>query len=583
MTTVGRTAEGADRAPRPRPSPASADDRLRRLLVSLRDLGADVPLPELLRRLVEVACELVGARYGALGVVGPGGRLDEFVTVGVDAPTAERIGHLPRGDGLLGHLVDHPRPLRLDDLTAHPSSIGLPPGHPPMRTFLGAPVRVRGEVFGNLYLTDKQGAGLPVPFSAEDEELLVAMASAAGVVIADARSLDVAERRQRWLRASADVVQDLLLEEAASLAQVARHARRAAGADLGTVLVVDPDGPGDLQLVAADGGAGDRLLGTAWPREGSLVGRVLEVDEDVLVDDLVTSGLVAEGLVAEVPGMPDGPALVVRLPRAGAAARPGALVLLRRRGSPVFDEEDRAMASDFARHVGLALEMQRAVAARRRLALLDERERIARDLHDHVIQQVFATGLRLTALAGRSPDPAVVAELRDVVAEGDETIRALRAAIFALEHEEPPEDLLSAAGELVREYTGVLGFRPSLAVDEPFPACALPPAVAAGARAALRELLSNVARHAGASRASVHLAAPSGRLEVIVADDGVGTATAQRRSGLRNLEQRARELGGRCAVASPVEGGRGTRVSWSVPLPGGEPGTGRPPAGTAGP
>jgi len=543
----------------------SADARrFQRLLVATQALSADVELPVLLHRLVDAACELVGARYGALGVVAPDGSLSQFVTAGVDQVTASAIGDLPRGKGLLGHLVQDSRPLRLEDLADHPSSAGLPAGHPPMRSFLGVPVRVRDRVYGNLYLTEKHDGGRPVPFSAEDEEVLVALAAAAGVAIANARLLHVAQRRQRWLRASAEVVQDLLVGRVPALSAVVRRARAAGEAELGAVLVVDPDDNERLQLVAADGEADDVLRGTVWPRRATLAGQVLEDDEDLLVDDVVEAGLVAAGLVAEVPGMPNGPAMLVRISRAGPSARPGVVALIRERGRVPFDEQDRAMASDFARNVELALELQQAQIAQRSVALVDDRARIARDLHDHVIQQLFASGLRLSALAGRLEDSDAAAVLRSVVDDGDDTIRTIRSTIFDLQHV-PSPDLRQVVRELVEESTEVLGFRPSLAVDGPLPAV-VDLQVLAGVRAVLRELLTNVARHARASQVSVHLATPGDHLELTVVDDGVGLQPTGRRSGLGNAEHRARSAGGRCTVASPVDGDRGTRVWWSVPL-----------------
>ncbi|WP_432544839.1 GAF domain-containing sensor histidine kinase [Kineococcus sp. SYSU DK002] len=520
--------------------------RLRGLLAATRAISSDLDLPVLLRRITQAACDLLGARYGALGVIGTDGRLSEFTTVGVDDDVAAGIGPLPRGAGLLGQLIRHPEPLRLADLGAHPAAVGLPPGHPPMHTFLGAPVRVRDRVFGNLYLTEKTVAGQPAEFSAEDEELLVALASAAGVAIDNARLFDVAERRQRWLRASADIVQDLLAEDTPALSLVARRALLAAGADLAAVLVVDPrspDGQDRVQVVAADGEGADALLGTTWPRSRFTDGP------------------------APAPGFgPDGPAMLVHIPGDGSQL-PGLVWLARSRPGHRYDDEDRAMAADFAGHVSLAMELGRAQQNRRTIALLDERDRIARDLHDHVIQQLFATGLRMSALAARCGDDETAQALRGLITSGDETIRTIRATIFQLRRSAPEEDIAVELRDLTEEFGDLLGFTPSLLVSGP-QTSAVPGELADHVRAALRESLANCARHARATSVVVRLEVSGGQLTLTVTDDGVGLGGSSRRSGLANLADRARELGGSFHLDSPAHPGqgRGTRVRWQVPL-----------------
>ncbi|WP_432511398.1 GAF domain-containing sensor histidine kinase [Kineococcus sp. SYSU DK001] len=520
--------------------------RLRGLLAATRAISSDLDLPVLLRRITQAACDLLGARYGALGVIGTDGRLSEFITVGVDDDVAAGIGPLPRGAGLLGQLIRHPEPLRVADLGAHPSAAGLPPGHPPMRTFLGAPVRVRDRVFGNLYLTEKSAAGQPAEFSAEDEELLVALASAAGVAIDNARLFDVAERRQRWLRASADIVRDLLAEDTPALSLVARRALLAAEADLAAVLVADPrspEGQDRVQVVAADGEGADALLGTTWPRSRFTDGPT------------------------PAPGFgPDGPAMLVHIPEDGSQ-RPGLVWLARARAGRRYDEEDRAMAADFAGHVSLAMELGRAQQNRRTIALLDERDRIARDLHDHVIQQLFASGLRLSALAARCGDAETAQALRGLITSGDETIRTIRATIFQLRRSAPEEDIAVELRDLTEEFGDLLGFTPSLLVSGP-QTSTVSGELADHVRAALRESLSNCARHARATSVVVRLEVSGGQLTLTVTDDGVGLGGSSRRSGLANLEERARDLGGSFQVDSPAHAGagRGTRVRWRVPL-----------------
>ncbi|MEZ0164369.1 GAF domain-containing protein [Kineococcus sp. LSe6-4] len=548
----------------------STQGRLRGLLAATSAISSDLDLPTLLRRITQAACDLLGARYGALGVVGPGGGLSEFVVVGIDEETARGMGPLPRGAGLLGELIRHPQPLRLPDLSAHPAAQGLPPGHPPMRSFLGVPVRVREHVFGNLYLSEKTDGDQRLDFTAEDEELLVALASAAGVAVDNARLFDVAERRQQWLTASADIIRDLVGEEVAPLQAVAARAVHAAGADLAVVVRADErDGfegfegsgaPGDLRVVVTAGTAGTALRGTRWVPAGSAAGAALARGEGAVFADAA-----AAGVDTTAAGVPEGPALVV--PVASAGAGPSAVCLLRGRGGRSFDAQDLAMAADFATHVGLAVELGRAQADRRRMSMLDDRDRIARDLHDQVIQQLFAGGLRMSALASRTREPATAEALRDLIDAGDETIRSIRGTIFRLENPAEDTDAGAVLRSLVVEFQDVLGVPLDLTHDGPA-AVRVPDGFAAHLQAAVREMLTNCARHARAGSVQVHSAVGGGELSVTVTDDGVGTGPTTRRSGLRNLRVRAEELGGRCTVVSPVRDGRGTSVEWVVPLPG---------------
>ncbi|WP_432492619.1 sensor histidine kinase [Kineococcus gypseus] len=543
--------------------------RLRGLLEATRAVSAEVSLPVLLRRITEVACRLVGARYGALGVIGGDGTLAQFLAVGVDEGTAAAIGRLPRGAGLLGQLITHPEPLRLVDLTQHPASAGFPSGHPPMRGFLGVPVRVRERVFGNLYLADKVGGdGRSSEFSADDEELLVALASAAGVAIDNARLYDVAQRRQRWLEASAAIVRELLSAAVDPFALICRRARELAGADLAVVLLAGPAGPdgpdgGDLEVVAADGQGAAALLGTTVPRERSLSGLALSEDRDLLVEDGA-----AGGRAHAAPGVPLGPGVLVRVPRAGGD-RAGVLSLTRRPGSTPFDAADQAMVADFAGHVGLALELRLAQEARRQLLLVDDRQRIARELHDDVIQRLFAVGLTLSARAARERDPQERDALVDTVEELDGTIRALRTAIFELRRRDDAatglrQQVLAVAHEVVP----ALGFRPAVRFEGPLDTV-VDPALTGEVATVLREALSNAARHAHAHGVDVDVGVGPQGLRVAVTDDGAGMGGATRRSGLANLRERARRRGGECTATSPLTAeGRGTRLVWSVPLPG---------------
>jgi signal transduction histidine kinase len=364
---------------------------LRRLLDAVMTVGADLDLDVVLHRLVEVGVELVDARYGALGVLDATRTgLSSFISVGLSDDERASIGHVPRGHGILGLLIVEPRPLRLPDLHQHPDSYGFPPNHPPMTSFLGVPIFVRGEVYGNLYLTDKANGE---PFTDVDEELVVGLASAAGVAIDNAR----------------------------------------------------------------------------------LHARVRELD------------------------------------------------------------------------------------------VLEDRERIARDLHDTVIQRLFATGLSLQGAARQAERPEVADRIQQAVDDIDVTVRQIRSAIFELQATRLPgrslrRELLGIGGDA----TNALGFEPVFrfegTVDN-----AVPDNVAEHLLAVLREALTNVARHAVATRAEVVVRVADGALELTVADNGVGfSGDRPGGHGLENMVRRAEDLGGDIAIEARSD--RGTVVRWTVPL-----------------
>ncbi|HEX2038259.1 MAG TPA: GAF domain-containing sensor histidine kinase [Acidimicrobiales bacterium] len=369
--------------------------QLRALLDAVITIGSDLDLRTILRRVVESAAALVDARYGAIGVLDETGtRLSEFITVGLDDEEVARIGALPEGHGILGLLIVDPKPLRLPDFRRHPDSFGFPPGHPPMTSFLGVPIRLRAEVFGNLYLTDKRGG---TAFSDIDEELVVGLSLAAGMAVENAR-----------------------LHE-----------------------------------------------------------RVRE------------------------------------------------------------------------------------------LALLEDRERIARDLHDTVVQRLFATGLSLQGAARLSQRPEVTSRIQEAVEDLDATVKQIRSAIFGLEG--PRAGAGGARAQvlaLTAEAAGALGFEPHVTFDGPIDATATDE-VRKHLLATLREALSNVARHAHATRVDVRVSVGDSELVLFVADDGVGMApdddaTTGGGRGRRNMAERAAALGGSFSLALGERGG--TVLTWRVPV-----------------
>ncbi|MFJ8042811.1 GAF domain-containing protein [Kitasatospora sp. NPDC096147] len=534
-------------------------DRVHSLLEAVLSVGRELDLTQVLRRIVEAAADLVDARYAALGVIGPDGEsLSQFLTVGLTEAEIAGIGRYPTGRGILGELIRHPEPLRLADLADHPASYGCPAHHPVMRTFLGVPVRVRDEVFGNLYLTDRRGGG---EFDADDEAVISTLAVAAGVAIDNARLYEEAQRQQRWLAASAEITRSLLSggSRAEVLELIVRRAREITGAEVGDLVVPEGDG---LRVEVAGGGAAAGRLGRAVPRRGTLSGRALAGGVPVTTGDLAGE---AEPVVGPDCFEGLGPAVAVPLGRS-AGQVDGVLLLARRRGAAAFTERESGPLQGFADQAALALEL----AARRRdaeqLTVLEDRDRIARDLHDLAIQRLFATGMTLQSAVRLVEHPGAAERVRRAVGDLDETIKIIRTTIFALRSREEPGagGLRAEAVRAVEQAQAVLGFAPRLGLEGLLDTD-VPAELAEQVVAVLGEALSNAARHAGACRVDVALRAAGGRLVLTVEDDGVGIPAQGRRSGLRNLADRAERLGGTLELAAPEQGG--TRLVWSVPLP----------------
>jgi signal transduction histidine kinase len=529
--------------------------RLRGLLKANHAIAADLSLPVLLRTIAETARDLIGARYAALGVLGPGQDLSEFIPIGSETTLLQTIGRFPHGEGILGLLIEDPKPIRLTELSDHPKSVGFPPGHPPMHSFLGVPIRVRDRVFGNLYLTEKLTADA---FTSEDEELLIALASAAGVAIENAQLFELAQRKQRWLEASAEIARRLLAGEEDPLPVIAARARQVADADLAAVLTHVPGVSAGLLIAAADGAGATELRGRFVPREGTLAGQALQEGDDLVVQDALGAGASSE--FADVPL---GPAMIVRLQGAGSD-QPGVLAIVRKQGREQFDPDEQEMTSSFANHASLALELSRAQQTERRLLLVEERGRIARDLHDEVIQRLFATGLSLSGLITQVTDPKAQERLNRATEDLDDTIRAIRQTIFQLHHQEEQSGTRTRILNVLTEAESPLGFPPEVRLEGPIDTV-VPGPVADDLVAVLREALSNVARHARASQASVTVAATAECTTLSVADNGVGLGDVTRSSGLTNMRVRAEGSGGKLSITSPLDSGAGTKVTWTVP------------------
>jgi signal transduction histidine kinase len=534
-------------------------DRVHALLEAVVAIGGNLDLETVLRKIVEAAVPLVRARYGALGVVGDDGRLSEFIPVGLDEAQIARIDHWPEGHGLLGTLIRDPRPLRLADLSAHPESHGFPRGHPPMGSFLGVPIRIRDEVYGNLYLTEKEGGE---PFDEEDETLLVALAAAAGVAIDNARLYEEARRQERWLRATAEVTRELLsgTQSRQVLAMVTNQVLALSGADLVALAVP----AGDRQQLVYTHAAGEKAgeaLGLVLPAAESLSGQILASGETVVVEDFRNDGRVNPTAREH---MPLGWAVLLPLGAPGNVR--GVLTVGRDPGSLPFPPQAVEMVTTFAAQAGIVLELAEHRYDSERLAVLQDRDRIARDLHDLVIQRLYATGMSLQGSVPLITRPEVADRVSSAVDALDETIREIRSAIFSLQsHSDVKQNGLRAKIlEVVEEMTVPLGFAPSLRLVGPLDED-VPGEIGDQLLGALREALSNAARHAGASSVDVTVACGSD-LVLRVRDNGKGPGKSTRRSGLANLAERAGGLGGRLRVGSAEDGG--TDLEWQVPVPG---------------
>lgn len=549
-------------------------ERLRSLLDAVVGLSADLDLHSTLQRIVSSASQLVNARYAALGVIGPDRKLVDFITHGMDAKTQAAIGDPPAGRGVLGLLIEEAQPVRMPDITQHPKSHGFPPNHPHMRSFLGVPVRIRDQVFGNLYLAEKQtgGAGTAsqdtaAEFTEDDEEIVSALATAAGVAVENSRLYAVASRRERWLAATTEITTLLLgeVQRTTALRLVARRAREVAGGSLSLVLLQDEEA-GQLTVEVVDCPHAPCLPGHAVGQTGGadLTGTVIALAETAFAEAFAAREILVLEDLGKAAAWPfpvaTGPAVVA--PLAATDTLHGVLVVAQPVGESWLVDEDVPMLTAFAGQAALALERARAQEEREMLAVLEDRERIARDLHDVVIQRMFATGLQLQTAAQLADRPELEARINSAVDDLDTTIREIRTAIFEL-RAPVCATLRTQLRQLVQSAAQSLAFRPTLDTTGPIDS-AVPDELRPDLLAVVREALSNVARHARASAVEVQVRVDEGRLRVIVADNGVGAAGAAERGGLANMRQRAVRHGGAFEVlpARPS----GTTVKWTVPL-----------------
>lgn len=529
-------------------------DRLDGLIDAILAITSGLKLDATLRAIVHTAAELVDARYGALGVRGYDHRLVEFVYEGIDEETRHLIGSLPEGRGVLGALIEEPKPIRLDDISRHPASVGFPLHHPPMRTFLGVPVRIRDEVFGNLYLTEKADGQ---PFSDDDEVLVQALAAAAGIAVDNARLFEESRTREAWIEATRDIGTQMLAgaDPAMVFRLIAEEALTLmAGAATLVAVPLDDEAPAcevdDLVIVEVAGEISPAVKQMTVAVSGTSIGGVFHDRTPRRFDRL--------DLAVDGPVEP-GPALVLPLRAADTVA--GVLVALRSADEQPFSDKQLDMMAAFADQAALAWRLATAQRQMREVEILTDRDRIARDLHDHVIQRLFAVGLTLQGAAPRARVSAVRESIYSSIDDLQEIIQEIRSAIFDL-HAGPSratglrhrldkviDQLAIPALHTTVQYTGPLSVVDTVLANH--------------AEAVLREAVSNAVRHANATSLAINVSVEDDvRVEVV--DDGVGISGDITESGLRNLRQRADDAGGEFTVENMPTGG--TLLRWSAPL-----------------
>jgi signal transduction histidine kinase len=545
------------------------EHRLTRLIEVGRTLVSELDLEVVLRRVLEVARELTGARYAALGILDESKNgLERFITVGIGEETRREIGHLPRGHGVLGLLIDEPKPLRLADVGAHPRSYGFPLGHPPMRSFLGVPVMIRGEAFGNLYLTEKESG----PFDGADEQSVVTLAGWTAIAIENARLYGDAERRRadleravRSLEATTEIARavggetdlERVLETIAKRARALVEARS---------LVILLDEGNELVAVATAGELGRHVRGRQIAIEGSTSGQVLRTLRAERVADVSSRLRISPGEL----GVEAEAAMLVPL---GFRGRPLGLIASfdRLTDGPEFSAEDERLLLAFAASAATAVATAQSVGEDRIKHSIQaserERGRWARELHDETLQALGAMHVALSS-ALRGGDEALESAVREAVAQLGDEIDKVRALITELRPAALDEIGLAPALEaLALHVEKTQGLDIESEVDLPYQGREqgrLDPELENTVYRVVQESLTNVAKHARAERVVVRVLEADAKrsIAVEVADDGVGFDLEHRGQGfgIVGMRERVELAGGRIEITSSPGGGTTVRV-----------------------
>ncbi|VTR07342.1 histidine kinase [Clostridioides difficile] len=535
---------------------ADVRDQTDGLLQAMLVVSSGLDLETTLDSIVASAIRLVDAEYGALGVLGSGHHLSAFLSQGIDDETRVLIGNLPTGGGVLGQLIDQPELLRLSDLSQHPESVGFPEHHPPMTSFLGTPIRVRDEIFGNLYLTEKKNGGV---FTEDDEVVIQALASAAGIAIDNARLYERAQNQLAWIEANRDVMTELLTgaDHQDVLEEIARKVLSLADADL--VFIAEPhdtDEPveliEELVITVAEGADGDVFRGQSVPITGSTSGTAFVQRRPVLRNHL-------EYDVGDSTRY--GP--VMAAPLRTVDSTRGVLIAMRADGREPFARDLLGLSADFADQAALALQLATATMQTHQMRVLEDRERIARDLHDHVIQRIFAEGLSLQATLQRTHSPDIRSRLTRSINNLQDIVQEVRTTIFDLQAEDMTVTRLrQRVQEAIDQQIDDLPIQMHVRTSGPL--SVVDPPLAEHVVAVTREAVSNVVKHARATTVTVSIAVAD-ELVVEVIDDGIGLPSDVTPSGLRNLALRAEKVGGEFTLTTPPDGG-GLALRWSAQL-----------------
>jgi signal transduction histidine kinase len=537
----------------------AARDQMEQLLRVIVELGSDLDLDATLCRIVHAARQLTSAPYGAVAVRDPDGVLLSFVHEGIEADTAQRIGPLPVGKGVLSlSLLDTPA-LRLDDLTKYPAAVGFPQHHPPMKAFLGVPITIRGAIFGNLYLTHEEPGRL---FSESDEVAARALALAAAVAIDNAQLFERERTSVKWMDASREITTALLSSAEPSMTPlrlIAERARALTEAEQAIVLLpVDADLHNDevdeLVVSAAVGLNASEVIGQRIPVDASSSGAVFRSGEP----------LITEALSYPIHAFTDvGQRSAILMPLRTHDEVIGVIAVARSADQPPFDDSYLDLVSDFATHAAIALMLASGREHARQLTIVAERERIAHDLHDHVIQRLFAAGMALQGTVARVRSPEVTDRLNRTLDDLQTIIEEIRTSIFQLKTPlEPGGGFRHRIQRLVADLTEDRDIATTVRMHGP--TTAIGGELAEHAEAVTAEAVSNAVRHSGASRLTVEVSVAD-MLTLDIIDNGCGMPVDNpRRSGLANMSYRAEQVGGRCEITNPPAGG--TRVHWTAPL-----------------
>ncbi|ORV47678.1 histidine kinase [Mycobacterium europaeum] len=536
----------------------AARDQMEQLLHVIVEIGAGLDLDATLHRIISAARRLASAPYGALAVRDPEGNLLSFVHEGIDAETASRIGHLPVGKGLLSlSMLDTPA-LRMADLTTHPAAVGFPEHHPPMRAFLAVPITIRDNVFGNLYLTHVEPGRV---FSDSDEVAARALAFAAAIAIDNAQVFERERTTAKWMEASREITTALLSDSEPHrrpLQLIAERARALTDAEQAIVLVpADPDAPEDeVDTLVVSAGVGlhaAEVVGQRVPVDGSTSGAVFRSGEP----------LITESLRYPIQAFTDvGQRPAILMPLRAHDEVVGVIAIARGSHEPPFDESYLDLVSDFATHAAIALVLASARDDARQVTILAERERIAHDLHDHVIQRLFAAGMDLQGTLARARNPEVSDRLNRTLDDLQTIIEEIRTTIFQLKSPPGKNDFRHRIQQVVADLTENRDIVTTLRMHGPM--TAVGGELADHAEAVTAEAVSNALRHSGASRLTVEISVAD-MFVLDIVDNGSGIPAGNtRHSGLANMKRRAEQLGGACEITQPPEGG--TRVHWVAPI-----------------